>query len=116
MINFLLAISCYPQFLLENGRQKINSLITRNKVPGYFNYTQPTKIGKNFQLVQVEDLEDASFVPVKSREISDNHCMSCRSKSKSDLPLRSDFGDVNNPYGLIYARLEALQYYKKNNR
>ena len=29
---------------------------------------------------------------------------------RSDLPLLSDFGEVNTPYDLIYARLEGLQY------
>ena len=94
----------------------MNSLITKNKVPGFFNYTQPAKIGKNFQLVQIENLDDAVFTPVKSSEISDNQCISCRSKLKSDLPLRSHFGNIKNPYELIYARLEGLQYYKRNNQ
>ncbi len=93
----------------------MNSLITRNRIPGFFNYTQPGKIKKNFQLVQLEELDDAVYAPVKAEEISDNHCVSCRSKLKSDLPLRSDFGNINNPYELIYARLEGLQYYKKSN-
>ena len=89
----------------------MNSLIALKEVPGYFNYTRPAQqLEKSFQLVQVEQIEDAIFAPLAGAETSFNLCSSCKRNLKSDLPLTSDFGEINSPYELIYARLEGLQH------
>ena len=89
----------------------MNSLITLNQVPGYFNYTKQEKIQKgSFQLVQVEELEDVFLSSLMQVAPPDNLCLSCGKSLRSDLPLTSDFGSVETPYDLVYARLEGLQY------
>ena len=92
----------------------MNTLVLRNQVPGFYNYTQPVKEKEKFQLVQIEQLEEAVFAPLIINEASDNRCVSCKSKLKSDLPITSDFGEIHSPYQLIYARLEGLQYYDRS--
>ncbi len=88
----------------------MNALVTRNQVPGFYNYTQPVKEKEKFQLVQVEQLDEAIFAPLVLDVTSDKRCISCKSKLKSDLPMASDFGEIRSPYQLVYARLEGLQY------
>ncbi len=88
-----------------------NSLITLNNVPGFVNYTRQERVQKgNFQLVQVEELEDAFLNSLIRVAPHDNLCSSCGKRLKSDMPLTSDFGNIETPYDLIYSRLEGLQY------
>ena len=88
---------------------------TTNQIPGYFSYVKKpiqrsSPNAEQFQLIQVEQLEDAIFTPVSYSIQEEDRCPSCKRKLKSDLPLTSDFGGVNSPYELVYARLEGLQY------
>lgn len=88
----------------------MNTLVLRNQVPGFYSYTKPVKEKEKFQLVQIEQLEEAIFAPLVIDKASGNHYISYKSKFKSDLPVASDFGEIHSPYQLIYARLEGLQY------
>lgn len=87
----------------------MNDLVIVNQVPGFFNYTRPVKNKEKFQLIQMEQLEEEIFAPLV-RNNSLRHQLSYRGNLKTDLPITSDFGEIKNPYQLIYARLEGLQY------
>jgi len=96
--------------------QMSTALTTRtNQVPGFFSYIQKPNQNsgpdtEQFQLIQLEQLDDAIYTPVSYSIQEENRCSSCKRKLKSDLPLTSDFGEINSPYELVYARLEGLQY------
>ena len=92
----------------------MNALVAlKNQVPGFYNYTQqPTKVKEKFQLVHISDLEQDVFAPlidISNEQNVPSYSMS--TKPKTDLPLSSDFGDVD-PRWLLFARsgLKKLQY------
>ena len=90
----------------------MNDLVTVNQIPGFFNYTKPGKIKEQFQLVQIDESEEAAFAPLIQVSTPNKQGLSYSRNSKSDLPLTSDFGEINSsyhPYQLVYARLEGLQ-------
>lgn len=88
----------------------MNELVTVNQVPGYFNYVSKPGQRGNFQLAQLEEVEEAVFYPVLENTYLKNYCSNCGRKLENGLPLVSDLGEINTPYDLIYARLEGLQY------
>ncbi|OGI19031.1 MAG: hypothetical protein A3B68_07445 [Candidatus Melainabacteria bacterium RIFCSPHIGHO2_02_FULL_34_12] len=95
----------------------MTGLVSQKTLPQIygFNYVQPQKLKQQFQLVPLDEIEDAVFSPLLKTGANDkeNHCLSCRGKSKAGLPVSSDFGEIKSPYELIYARLEGLQYYNR---
>ena len=73
------------------------------------NFSYPQVVNESHPLVQVEELETPFAVSLITNE-NLNQNYSGAKRVKSDLPLTSDFGEIENPYELVFARLEGLQY------
>lgn len=86
----------------------MNLPATINQFTPYFNYVRKPDHKIALREASFEEIEEAMFYPVL--DASKNLCPLCERRTRSKLPLVSDFGEINTPYELIYARLEGLQY------
>ena len=95
-----------------------NALIKTNTLPvslpsnfSYINCKGKSNVTKNnsaeFELVKLEETGEL-FSGFLTKET--NSLVPAYKLHKTDLPLTSDFGKINSPYELVYARLEGLQF------
>lgn len=85
-----------------------------NNTPGYFNYTQYHQgVKKSYPLVRLRPNEITAAEEIIFAELVEEAYPLVKEKPvvKGDLPLSSDFGNVN-PLWLLFARngLKKLQY------
>lgn len=100
----------------------MTALVLRNKVPGFYDFyncanhnRQAVTIKNNNPEFQITNLENPVFNTIVLIEQPIPHQTNLSNlKPKGDLPLMSEFGEINNPYELIFANLENLQYYTKH--
>ena len=101
---------------MQNALIKTNTLPLPLPLQSYFSYincNRKSNVTKNnsaeFELVNVklEETEEM-FSGFLTKET--NSLVPAYKLHKTDLPLTSDFGKINSPYELVYARLEGLQF------
>lgn len=86
----------------------------KTQVPGYFNYTHYSHvIKKSYPLVKASSKGLTEVEDVVFAELINETLVNKKEKSavKGDLPLSSEFGDIN-PLWLLFTRnsLKKLQY------
>ena len=105
--------------MLVKEKSTTNALVEYGKL-GAYNGTGNYIRSKNKYSIVIAQLEQLAFpvIPQQFNLINEptNRTNYLDKKfKKSDLPLVSDFGGDIDPKGLVYARLEGLQYYSKTN-
>ena len=104
--------------MLVKEKSSSNALVEYGRYGTYNGTGNYVRKGKSNYPIALAQLEEVAFPSVfegvgKTRYDSNNACYVVTNSTNSDLPLLSDLGYDVNPQGLVYARLEGLQYYTK---